>query len=147
MKQLMIFALSVSLIIGVVSTGGCALNKIDNQTQETPTQILNTINPEQAFTLIQDNKNNPDFVILDVRTPEEFADGYIENAINLDFYSEVFRDELDKLDKDETYLIYCRSGNRSGRTLPIMEELGFRKVHNMHGGIVEWQAKGLPTTK
>ena len=96
---------------------------------------------------MQNSKNNPDFVIIDVRTPEEFAEGHIENVINLDYYSETFRDELNKLDKNKMYLIYCRSGNRSGKALNIMEELNFREVYNMSGGIIEWKAKELPITK
>ena len=92
--------------------------------------------PQEVFTLIQENQNNPDFAIIDVRTPEEFAEGYIENADNIDFYSETFWDELNQLDKNKTYLIYCQSGNRSGRTLDIMAELNFEEVYNMLGGIL-----------
>ena len=51
------------------------------------------------------------------------------------------------MDKSKTYLIYCRSGNRSGQALDIMEELNFREVYNMMGGILEWEAEGLPTVK
>ena len=136
-----LLVLSVSLVIGAILTGGCV-----GQVNEAPTQITENITPQEAFTLIQDNQDNPDFVILDVRTPEEFADGHIENAINLDYYSETFRDELNKLDKNKKYLIYCRSGNRSGKTLNIMERLNFREVYNMLGGIIQWEAEGLPTT-
>ncbi len=143
----MILAFSVSLAIGVVLTGGCVLNGIATPAQETPTRIIGTIPPPEAFTLIQNNESNPDFVILDVRTREEFAGGHIENAINLDFYSKTFRDELNQLDKNEMYLIYCRSGNRSGKALDIMEELAFREVYNMSGGMIKWKAEGLPTTK
>ena len=141
MKKLLL----VLLVIGVVSTGGCA--EIATPEQETPTRIIENVTPQEAFTLIQNNQNNPDFVIVDVRTPEEFADGHIAGAINIDYYSETFRDELDKLDKNKTYLIYCRSGNRSGKALNIIEELNFREVYNMSGGIIEWKAEGLPTTK
>ncbi len=146
MKKLLL-GLSVLLVIGVVLTGGCAGTRSTTPTQEAPTQIIENITPQEAFTLIQDNEDNPDFVILDVRTPEEFANGHIENAINLDYYSETFRDELNKLDKDKKYLIYCRSGNRSGKALTIMEELNFSEVYNMVGGIIEWEVEGLPTTK
>ena len=132
--------LSALLVVGLVVTGGCVRS-------ETPTQIIENITPQEAFTLIQDNQNNPDFVIIDVRTPEEFAEGHLENAINIDYYSETFRDELNKLDKSKTYLIYCRSGSRSGQTLDIMEELNFREVYNMSGGINQWVAEGLPTVK
>ena len=131
-------ALSVLLVTGVVLTGGCA--------EEAPTQIIEDITPQEAFTLIQNNQNNPDFVIIDVRTPQEFAEGHIEDAINIDFYSETFADELNKLDKNKTYLVYCRSGGRSSGALDIMEELGFREVYNMLGGIRQWTAEGLPIT-
>jgi rhodanese-related sulfurtransferase len=134
----LVVILSISLVIGVVLVGGCTPK------QETQTQIIENVTPEEAFTLIQGNEGNPDFVILDVRTPEEFADGYIEDAILIDYYSDTFRDELNNLDKNKEYLIYCRSGNRSGRTLPIMEELGFQEVHDISGGIIAWTAEGLP---
>jgi len=113
----------------------------------TQTPIIESITPKEAYTLIQNNKGNPNFVILDVRTPAEFADEHIENAVNLDFYSENFRDDLNKLDKSNTYIVYCRTGSRSGKSLEIMKELGFREVYNISGGIVGWKAEGLPTTK
>ncbi len=145
LRNLMMLVLSVPLVIGVVLTGGCIGN--ETVTPETPTQIIEDVTPQEAFTLIQNNQNNPDFVIIDVRTPEEFAEAYIENAINIDFYSETFRDELDKLEKNKKYLIYCRSGGRSGNTLDIMAELNFREVYNISGGIIAWNAEELPTTK
>ena len=161
LKNLVALLLSVSLIIGVILTDGCVtkenksptqqaqppVTEIKPPTQETPTQIIEDIAPQEAFTLIQENQNNPDFVIIDVRTPEEFAEGYIENAVNIDFYAETFRDELNKLDKDKTYFIYCRSGNRSGSALDIMAELNFREVYNLSGGITAWGREELPTTK
>jgi len=137
--------LLVSLVIGVVLIGGCA--EIATPQQEVPTQTIENITPQEAFTLIQNNQNNPDFVIIDVRTPQEFAEEHIENAINIDFRSETFRDELSKLDKNKTYLIYCRSGGRSGNALNIMEELNFEEVYNMSGGIIVWNTEGLPTIK
>jgi rhodanese-related sulfurtransferase len=112
---------------------------------ETPPQIIEDITPEEAFALIQDNQDNPDLVIIDVRTPEEFAEEYIEDAINLDYYSETFQDELDTLARDKTYIIYCRSGGRSGNTLDIMAELNFTEVYNISGGFIRWLAEGLPT--
>ena len=136
LKNLMLSVLSVSLVVGVVLTGGCV-----------QTKITQNITPQEAFALIQNNQDNPDFIILDVRTPQEFADGHIENAINIDFYSETFRDELNQLDKNKTYLIYCRSGVRSGKTHDIMAELEFQKVYNTLGGILAWNADGLPTVK
>ena len=139
-KNLRVLVLSALLVVGLVVTGGCVRSEI-------PTQIIENITPQEAFALIQGNQNNPDFVIIDVRTLEEFAEGHLEDAINIDYYSETFRDELTLLDKSKTYLIYCRSGNRSGQTLDVMEELNFREVYNMSGGIKQWLAEGLPTVK
>ena len=85
-----------------------------------------------------------DLVILDVRTPEEFADGHVEGATMLDFYRADFADELAKLDRDVPYVLYCRSGNRSGQTLELMRELGFSSVQDVDGGIVSWVEVGLP---
>ncbi len=105
------------------------------------------ISPHEAFTSLQNNTGNPDFVILDIRTAEEFESGYIEDAINLDYYNENFRTNLDLLDKGKTYLIYCRSANRTGKTMPIMQELGFEEVYNMSGGINDWKDQGLPVVE
>ncbi|MFC2011237.1 rhodanese-like domain-containing protein [Chloroflexota bacterium] len=136
LKNLLLLMLAGIVFIGVVLTAGCTI-----------TRIAKDIIPQEAFTLIQNNQNKPDFAILDVRTPEEFTDGHIENAINIDFYSETFRDELDNLDKNKTYLIYCHSGSRSGKALNIMKGLNFKEVYNVSGGIMAWNAEGLPTTK
>ncbi len=143
----MMLMLSMSLVIGVILSGGCAPGATEAPPQQTTTQIIENVTPLEALNLIQETQNNPDFVILDVRTAEEVADGYIENAINIDFYSETFRDEVDRLDKNRTYLIYCRSGARSGNALDIMDELNFREVYNISGGILDWEANELPTVK
>ena len=71
----------------------------------------------------------------------------IEGAINLDFNSETFKKDLDKLDKNNTYFIYCRSGNRSGRAMTVMKELGFKEVYNLSVGINEWIEEGFPLVK
>lgn len=147
-KKLAVLLLSTLLVIGSVVAGGCLQNDVSTPPgQETPTQIIENITPEEAFTLIQDNQGNPNFVILDVRTPQEFADGYVANATNIDFYSATFEDELDALDKEKTYLIYCKSGGRSSQALGIMDELGFQEVYNLSGGISAWQDAGLPTVE
>ena len=109
--------------------------------------ILKTISPKEASDLIVKHKNNPDFIILDVRTPHEFKSGHIEKAILLDYYSKMYTGELKKLDKTKTYLIYCRSGNRSGKTLHLIKDMGFSRVYNMDKGIKGWRSKGFPLTK
>ena len=146
-KNLMISVFLGALIIGVLLTSGYIQTETNTAQSETQIQIIENITPEEAYILIQENKDNPNFVILDVRTPEEFLGEYIENAVNLDYYSDTFRNDLDKLDKNKTYLIYCRSGRRSENALNIMKELDFREVYNMLGGVVKWKSEELPTTK
>lgn len=109
--------------------------------------VIKSISVEEAAQLIEDNNNNSDFVILDVRTPSEFESEALENAVNIDFYSETFEEEIAKLDRDTHYLIYCRSGGRSSRMLELVKSLGFSKVYEMRGGINTWMAKGYPVVK
>ncbi len=85
-------------------------------------------------------KNDDNAVILDVRTEDEVADGIIENAIHIDIYKgQGFINELEELDKNKNYYVYCRSGNRSGQACNIMEQLGFDNAYNLEGGILEWE--------
>ena len=88
--------------------------------------------------------NEPDVIILDVRTPEEFASGHIEGALNIDFNSGDFANESTRLNPSETYAIYCRSGNRSGQAASIMHKAGFHDVSNLDGGVIDWTNAGLP---
>ena len=87
-----------------------------------------------------------DLVVLDVRTPEEFAEGHLEGAVLVDFYAADFADQLAALDTDVPYLVYCRSGNRSGQAMGVMEQLGFTSAADIDGGIVAWADAGLPVT-
>lgn len=81
-------------------------------------------------------------VVLDVRTPDEFGAGHIPGAVNIDFYEASFAADLDALDKDAPYALYCRSGNRSGQTLQMMRDLGFTNVSDLDGGIITWLEAG-----
>ena len=83
-------------------------------------------------------------VILDVRTPDEFTAGHIPGAVNIDYYETSFRSDLDALDKNVPYALYCRSGNRSGDTLATMSDLGFTDVSELGGGIITWLEAGYP---
>jgi phage shock protein E len=85
----------------------------------------------------------PGVVILDVRTPGEFAEGYIEGAQNIDFQSGNFENEIAALDKNVTYAVYCRSGNRSGQAAKIMHDAGFHDVYNLDGGVIDWTSEGM----
>lgn len=83
-------------------------------------------------------------VVLDVRTPEEFANGYIEGAVNIDFRSSDFESKISQLDRETTYLVYCGSGIRSRKAADLMKDLKFKKVYDMDGGLSAWAGDGLP---
>jgi len=109
-------------------------------------QFYLDLSPQECFDLIQENSDNDRFTILDVRTKGEYDPEHIEDAYNRDFYAADFREQLDSLDKSRVYLLYCRSGNRSGQTLDLAEELAFDTVFNMIGGITQWNLDGYPVT-
>ena len=83
-------------------------------------------------------------ITLDVRTPGEFAEGHIEGAQLIDFQSGNFENEISALDKNATYAVYCRSGNRSGQAVKVMHDAGFHYVYNLNGGVIDWANAGLP---
>jgi len=109
--------------------------------------IFKDLNPGEAFALMQENKDDPNFLIVDVRTPEEYAEERLTGAVNLNFYADTFRESLSKLDRTGKYLVYCRSGARSRKAVESMKELGFREAYNLMGGINAWLAAGLPVVK
>jgi len=76
--------------------------------------------------------------LLDVRTPEEIAQGKIENAMEIDFSSPDFKDKVSMLDKNKEYIVYCAAGGRSSRAVNIMKEVGFTKAHNLTAGYNGW---------
>jgi rhodanese-related sulfurtransferase len=87
---------------------------------------------------------NEAIIVLDVRTPEEVSQGKItSNALEANFYDDTFINEVtSKITKDQTIYVYCRSGNRSGKTVVKLRELGYLKTYNVEGGIKAWEAKG-----
>ena len=115
------------------------------QTKQAP--VFKDISAKEAADLVEKNKDNPNFAIIDVRAASEYASGHLENAINLDYSSPSFKSELERLDKDKTYLVYCRSGARSQKAIEVMKELEFGEVYNLLGGITSWVAQGLPTVR
>lgn len=78
--------------------------------------------------------------ILDVRTEGEFSEGHIPGAINMEI-GEMSEEEIEKLDKEKSYLLYCRSGGRSSRAAQILDFLDFKNVYNLEGGYMEWVKK------
>ena len=87
-----------------------------------------------------------DLVVLDVRTPEEFAAGALPGAILIDINNPSFTSEVSALDADLPYLVYCRSGNRSATAVEIMEDLGFTEIYELADGVQAWVGSGRQLT-
>jgi rhodanese-related sulfurtransferase len=139
----------ICIIFSIVMVSGCA-QQIKKQEVMGPGEkyfYVDILPPKDAFELIQKNKGNSNFVILDIRTPEEFRDGHIADAINVDFRSENFGKEIGRLDRNKTYFVYCRTGNRSYDALNLMGPTGFRSIVRLAGDITGWKSADLPIVK
>ena len=86
-------------------------------------------------------------VVLDVRTAQEFQQGHIQGAMNIDVEGTSFESEIAKLDKGTTYALYCQSGRRSGVASQIMSKSGFTSLFNLQNGIQSWTSAGLPMVR
>jgi rhodanese-related sulfurtransferase len=87
-------------------------------------------------------KNDSNAVIIDVRTEEEFSEGYISGALNIDIYKgQGFVYQIEELDKSKNYYVYCKAGGRSAQACSIMNQLGFENTYNLVGGIMKWQGE------
>lgn len=82
--------------------------------------------------------------LIDVRTPEEYAEGYILGAKNIDWNATDFETQLDKLDRNIPLFVYCLSGGRSGNAIRKAKDMGFRNIYGLNGGIMSWRAHKQP---
>jgi rhodanese-related sulfurtransferase len=92
-------------------------------------------------------KSTPDAVLLDVRTPEEIEEGKLNGAVNIDFNNTNYKKEIESLDKEKTYFVYCAKGGRSSKAYAIMKASGFKNVYDMDGGYEAWDDAGFPVVK
>ena len=93
---------------------------------------------DAQFTEIQDT----DYILVDVRTAEEYESGHIQDAINFDYYSESFQKEILSLDKSASIVLYCRTQNRSTKTANYLKENGYKEINVIAGGITSWVKNG-----
>ncbi len=126
--------LTVALILGIAVPVAAATKVTD-------------VTADKAQALIQEKTKAPNFVILDVRTPQEFSEGHLSGAVNVNIAAPDFQAKLEKLDRSKEYLVYCRSGNRSQQAVRAMEHLDFRSLYHMYQGVLGWQDKKLPLAK
>lgn len=152
------------LLLAVIGAGSCALDlkglfrrASGNRTPEAPPAVPApgdskpadrdfppSIKPEEARRLIESGEA----VVIDIRTAQEHAAARIAPThMTLDYYAPDFSEKLKALDRDARYLLYCRSGNRTGSALRMMKDLGFTRSHDIDGGINAWIKAGLPVAK
>ena len=125
--------------INQMSYGNTGQNKENNKIIDK--NKSSNMQPEEFKTAIESG----DYTLIDIRTEEEYLSGHIAGSTQSDFYqTQEFSNFLETLDKNEKYLIYCRSGNRSNQVLNIMKNKGFTDVSDLAGGISAWTAAGFP---
>jgi len=130
MKNILILLVSISSLYACSQTAN--------------TKVFTNLSSEEFQKQAKSDANN---VIIDLRTTEEINKGYIKGAIQLDFLAKDAEAQIDKLDKNKTYYVYCQSGGRSGDAAEYMEKHGFKKVFNLEKGFSNWKSKGLPVEK
>lgn len=124
-----IVALAITAALGVAACGG-------------DTAVFELTDAAESQELLAQPPTG--LVVLDIRTPQEYAEGHLAGSSNLDFYEPDFAASLDALDKELPYFVYCRSGNRTSQTIETMKDLGFTEVYELDGGIITWAEAGLP---
>jgi len=107
-------------------------------------QLMNSKESLDAVSFNQKILSTDSSVVLDVRSPGEFAQGYINRAVNMNYNGGDFENSVDKLDKNKTYFVYCYSGGRSGKAARYMRTNGFTKVYELNNGLMAWNSQHLP---
>ena len=124
----------LSLVILFFGLTSCLKNQADG------VQVLDVAKYEK-------NMAQPDVQLVDVRTPEEFSEGHLENAINIDVTADDFDAKVASLDKEKPVMVYCKSGGRSAKASARLKELGFKTITDLEGGITNWKSEEKPTVK
>ena len=100
---------------------------------------IKLVTTEEAQALLE----KEEVQLIDVRTLEEYKEGFISNAVNIDFLASTFLENIQQLDKEKPIIVYCRSGKRSANSSKVLEEVGFKEIYDLEGGIMKWQEKKL----
>ncbi len=131
----------MTTIFGLGLFTSCSKADKEESVASEPKVVTTGVNAAEAATLLSGRN---DVTVLDVRTPKEFSGGHIKGALNFDIKQDDFKEKLAKLEKGKAFLVHCRSGHRSQRSVVIMEALGFENIYHLDGGLNAWQLAGNP---
>lgn len=137
MKKLIVLCASLAFMVACNSAD---TTQTAEQTTEATAPATQAINSQEAKDLLS---QNPDVVILDVRTPMEYAQGHLQNSELVDFSAPDFQEKLKALDPEKPYLVYCAVGGRSGKATQLMEQLGFKQLYDATDGFTSLKSAGL----
>ncbi len=142
---ILILVIGIAIALVAIQTNflGRAKSHNPQQPQTSRQSTLENVSAQQFYQLVQKNQ----CIVLDVRTAQEYQQGHIPGAKNIDFYSDSFRQVLSRLPRDTAYCVYCRSGRRSTITAQQMARMGFHQIYNLQGGILQWQRHRYPLQK
>jgi rhodanese-related sulfurtransferase len=143
MKRIIFAAASFSLALSACSDENASSAR-DEEKNEELKAAPSSITDVSAALADQVIASDASLVVLDVRTPPEFAEGHISGATNIDFNADDFAANLAKLDPTKQYLLHCKSGNRSSKALTVMQGQGFRNIVHMTDGFDAWKNAGHP---
>ena len=113
-------------------TFSCGKSSVDNSSLVSP----------QELSEVQD-----EILLIDVRTPQEYQQGHIENSKNINIAGDSFKEEIQKLDKSQPVYVYCKVGGRSAKAASMLKEMGFEEVYDLEGGIRNWESSGMEVVK
>ena len=124
----------LSVLVVLMSLTSCIKKQVEG------VQVVDIAAYEQQL-------KQPEIQLIDVRTPEEFSEGHIENAKNINIMADDFDAEVAALDKTKPVMVYCKSGGRSAKASARLKELGFTTITDLEGGITNWNSENKPTVK
>lgn len=140
MKKNIIISFVVLLSL-IISCSNSSSSSSSSQQQTNTAASYNNLTVDEVITLWKSNTN---IILIDVRTPDEIKEtGTIEGATNIDFKAADFKDNVSALDKSKEYIVFCRTGNRSGQASQIMADLGFTNVNNLNNAGYDEFSKAL----
>ena len=137
--------LFLSLILGIsfLTTTVSCQNATKNAPQSAATGVADLSTTDFQKKLAADETA----ILIDVRTPQEYANGHLQNATAINFFDTDFKEKVAKLDKTKPVYVYCAVGGRSAKASKILQESGFKNIYNLLGGFNGWNAAGLPSVK